>query len=185
MHWVYAVAEALRKTGGATDTMIVLDPNFPAWSQMDRTIEWDGPQMQKAMGIPFFFLVKFILNMALKGPMLKLAKWDTAAERELTVHDAVSSYACFTFTHTPHTHALEKECREHMAHDGWRNTKYETRACICRSADARAMMMYFVLASVPAFDLYMHACTCFVLAYIRSHMNAGAEGHRQSLSRRL
>ena len=106
MHWVYAVAESLRKAGGATDTIIVLDPNFPAWSKMDRVIEWDGPQMQKAMGIPFFFLVKFIMNMAMKGPMLKLAKWDTAAERELTVHNAVSSYACFTFTHTPHTHAI-------------------------------------------------------------------------------
>ena len=89
MHWCWAIAEHLRKKFSDTcDDIIILDPNFPAWSKADRVLAWDGPQMSKKLGMPLCIL-KMIFGGFIKA-MNKNARWETAASREATVAKAVA-----------------------------------------------------------------------------------------------
>jgi L-fucose mutarotase/ribose pyranase (RbsD/FucU family) len=88
-HWAWAIDEVLRKQGDVgCDAIVVLDPNFPAWSSMDRVAAWDGPQMAKAMGAPFCMMYPMIKLMM--GMMQSQAKWDTAAARDKTTSGSIA-----------------------------------------------------------------------------------------------
>ena len=89
MHWCFAVSEALQNLGEKTDSILVLDPNFPAWSMMDRAAVWDGPQMAKGMGAPWCIL-KWVVPYMLAS-IAKSAKWETQAAREATVAKAIAT----------------------------------------------------------------------------------------------
>ena len=89
MHWCYGVSEALRKDGDATDAIVVLDPNFPAWCNMDRCVDWLGPAMNKALGIPMC-LIKNVIGPSFFGKMRKQAQWQTLAIREKTTSSSIA-----------------------------------------------------------------------------------------------
>ena len=96
MHWCYAVAEALRSKGEAIDAMVVLDPNFPAWNQMDRVLDWDAPQVANAMGIPVC-LARIIMSSMMVGPLMSGAKkMKTQAEREATFYAVIAKESAKT-----------------------------------------------------------------------------------------
>ena len=88
-HWAWAIDEVLRKQSDVgCDAIVVLDPNFPTWSSMDRVAAWDGPQMAKAMGAPFCMMYPMIKLMM--GMMQSQAKWDTAAARDKTTSSSIA-----------------------------------------------------------------------------------------------
>jgi len=88
IHWCFAVSEHLRKLGDATDAIVSLDPNFPAWCNADRCVAWLGPPASKQTGIPMCIL-RLVMG-SMMGKMVKSAKWQTQAIRDRTVHGSIA-----------------------------------------------------------------------------------------------
>ena len=82
MNWCWAIAEALAKKGHATDSIVVLDPNFPSWNHLDKVAIWNGRQFAASEGAPFF-IIKRVMGFLMQG-LAKKAQWDTQGKRELT-----------------------------------------------------------------------------------------------------
>ena len=66
--WMWAAAEILIKRGQQVDEILCLDPNFPNWSNFDRVLEWDGPQMAYGTGMPLCLLKCIMPLVFVRGP---------------------------------------------------------------------------------------------------------------------
>ena len=81
--WMWAAAEILIKRGQQVDEILCLDPNFPNWSNLDKVLDYDGPQMSYGTGAPLC-LLKCVMPMVFLKPMLAM-DWTTAAKRDVNV----------------------------------------------------------------------------------------------------
>ena len=82
--WIWAAAEILiKQRGQQVAEVLCIDPNFPNWSNLDKVLDYDGPQMSYGTGAPLC-LLKCVMPMVFLKPMLAM-DWTTAAKRDVNV----------------------------------------------------------------------------------------------------